>query len=96
MKNVRDSGLSRKRDENAGSGPPLPDPDCSTNFKPFYSGTLLLNSQKTGKGRMIILIFSAVSHVNRTDRKKLWMHISFAQKRSAFVFVGISLQTGKN
>ena len=26
MKNVRDSGLSRKRDENAGSGPPLPDP----------------------------------------------------------------------
>ena len=42
---------------------------CSTNFKPFYSGTLLLNSPETGKGRMIILIFSAVSHVNRTERK---------------------------
>lgn len=42
---------------------------CSTNFKPFYSGTLLFNSPETGKGRMIILIFSAVSHVNRTERK---------------------------
>ena len=26
MKNVRDAGFSRKRDGNAGSGPPLPDP----------------------------------------------------------------------
>ena len=42
---------------------------CSTNFKPFYSGTLLLNSPETVKGRMVILIFSAVSHVNRTERK---------------------------
>ena len=43
--------------------------DCSTNLKPFYSRTLLLNSPETGKGRMIILIISAVSHVNRTERK---------------------------
>ena len=29
MKNVRDAGFSRKRGGNAGSGPPLPDPQFS-------------------------------------------------------------------
>ena len=34
MKNVRDAGFSRKRDGNAGSGPPLPDPVCAMRIWP--------------------------------------------------------------
>ena len=80
MKNVRDSGLSRKRDENAGSGPPLPDPDSSLpicidiDFKTLricYSlwiqkYLVLLNSQAKGKKNPVdLFLWSCPNYCQR-------------------------------
>ena len=43
MKNVQDAGFSRRRGGNAGSGPPLPDPDSKLDHNYFNSFSIILS-----------------------------------------------------